>query len=57
MIVVDALSNCADVEIMESAKSAPLVSSSRRLFAAHLAEDVIVCPNEASFGNAERKKF
>ncbi|XP_040073538.1 uncharacterized protein K02A2.6-like isoform X2 [Ixodes scapularis] len=57
LVVVDAFSNWAEVEIMPSTKSAAVITALRKLFATHGLPDVIVSDNGTAFKSAEMKEF
>ncbi|KAM7286060.1 uncharacterized protein ISCGN_032945 [Ixodes scapularis] len=57
LIVVDAYSNWAEVEIMPSMKSSAVVTSLRKMFATHGVPDVIVSDNGTAFIGAELQTF
>lgn len=57
LIVVDAFSNWAEVEVIQSTKSTAIINCLRSLFATHGLPDVIVSDNGTAFMSAEMKEF
>lgn len=57
LIVVDAYTNWAEVEILSSMKAAAVVTSLRKMFATYGVPDVIVSDNGTAFTSAELRTF